>query len=263
MGSILLKIVRICHSQFKCNYLKNEKLFLNFLFHFWNLHQILNILTKEMIIIANVFAKLQAVKISVRRLFKRRHFRKRFDSQLRKESQILAKSLWEHFYHVFSSLAGSLICKMSPLVLGKTLRVFVNTLTAEVKYPIQDWENFLMPVKMQLSDNWKTFLYFLFIFWNLHNILNILKKKMVVIANVFPKLQTVKNFVRPLCKKQRFGTRFDSQHGKVTRILAESPWEHFHHVFSSFWETMIWKMSPLVLGEILGVFLNTFTADGK
>ena len=74
MGSILFKAVRICNSQFKCNYLKNEKRFLNFLFHFWNLHESLNILEKKnMIIIANVFPKLQTVKNFVRRLSTKRH----------------------------------------------------------------------------------------------------------------------------------------------------------------------------------------------
>ena len=34
------------HAQFKRNDLKDEKVFLNFFFHFWNLHQILNILKK-------------------------------------------------------------------------------------------------------------------------------------------------------------------------------------------------------------------------
>ena len=42
----------------------------------------------------------------------------------------------------------------------------------------------------------------------------------MLIANVFPKLNIVKNFVRPLCKKHRFGTRFDTQHDKVSQILA-------------------------------------------
>ena len=89
------------------------------------------------------------------------------------------------------------------------------------------------------------------------------KKKMMVIVNVFPKLQTVKNFIRPLCKNLRFGTRFDHPHVKVSRILAKSSWEHFYHVFSSFWGELISKMAPLVLGEILGVFINTLTAEGK
>ena len=67
------------------------------------------------------------------------------------------------------------------------------------------------------------FLHFLFHFWNLHQILNILKKGMIVIGNAFLKLQTVKILVRPLSKKRRFRTRFDSQHVKASQILAKSP----------------------------------------
>ena len=66
MARIMFKIVRICNSQFKSNYLKNEKAFLNFLLHFWNLHQYLNILNKRMIVIADVFPKLQTVEVLVR-----------------------------------------------------------------------------------------------------------------------------------------------------------------------------------------------------
>ena len=86
---------------------------------------------------------------------------------------------------------------------------------------------------------------------------------MMVTANEFPKLETVKNFDRPLCKKPRLRTRFDSQHVEVSQILAKSPWEHFSHMLSSFWKNFISKMAPLVLGKILGVFLNTLTPDGK
>ena len=35
-----------CHNQSKSNCLKNKNIFLNFLLHFWNLHQILNNLKK-------------------------------------------------------------------------------------------------------------------------------------------------------------------------------------------------------------------------
>ena len=61
MTKTLLKIARIWNSQFKYNYLKNEKSFVNFLLHFWNVHQILNILKEKMLVIANVFPKLQTV----------------------------------------------------------------------------------------------------------------------------------------------------------------------------------------------------------
>ena len=35
------------------------------------------------------------------------------------------------------------------------------------------------------------------------------------------------------------------------------------YVFLSFSVKLIWKMSPLVLGEILGAFINSLTAKGK
>ena len=153
MTNILFKIVRICHSQVKCNYVKNEKHFLNFLFHFCNLHQIRNILKEKMILVANVFSKLEIVKKLDRILSNKRRFKKRFDSQLFKVSQILSESAWDHFYHIFSSFWAKLIWKMSPLVIGEILVVFVDTLTAEGKYPVKDWENLPLPVQMQLSDN--------------------------------------------------------------------------------------------------------------
>ena len=46
---------------------------------------------------------------------------------------------------------------MSPLVLRETLRVFVNTLTADDKYPVQDCTNLQVPIQMQLSEKRKTF----------------------------------------------------------------------------------------------------------
>ena len=92
MASILFKVVGICNSQFKCNYLKNKKHFFKFLFHFWILHQILNILKEKMIVIANVFPKLLIVKIFVRKVYKEPRFRTDFLSQHVKASQILAKS---------------------------------------------------------------------------------------------------------------------------------------------------------------------------
>ena len=55
MRSILLNIARICNYQFKCKYLKKKNVFLNVLYHFWNLHQILHILKEKMMVIAKVF----------------------------------------------------------------------------------------------------------------------------------------------------------------------------------------------------------------
>ena len=62
MRSILLWNVRVCRPQFKGTYLKCGKHFGIFFFSFWNLHQILNILKKKMIVIATLFRKLQTVR---------------------------------------------------------------------------------------------------------------------------------------------------------------------------------------------------------
>ena len=42
----------ISDNKFKRHYLKNERLFLEFLLHFWNVHEIKNILKKKMSILA-------------------------------------------------------------------------------------------------------------------------------------------------------------------------------------------------------------------
>ena len=44
---------------------------------------------------------------------------------------------------------------------------------------------------------------------------------MIVIANVFQILETVKDLVRPLSKKRRFRTSFESQHVKVSETLGK------------------------------------------
>ena len=46
---------------------------------------------------------------------------------------------------------------MSPLVLREILGFFINTLTADGKYPVQDCENLQLPVQIQLSEKPKAF----------------------------------------------------------------------------------------------------------
>ena len=46
---------------------------------------------------------------------------------------------------------------MSPLEVGEIFRVFLNILTAEHKYPVQDCQNLQLPIQMQLSEKRKTF----------------------------------------------------------------------------------------------------------
>ena len=88
----------------------------------------------------------------LRPLSKKRPFRTHFDSQHVRESQALANSPSERFYHVVSSLSGKLMSEMSSLVLGEILGVFVTKLTADEKYFVQDCQNLQLPIQMQLSE---------------------------------------------------------------------------------------------------------------
>ena len=46
---------------------------------------------------------------------------------------------------------------MSPLVLRKILGVFANTLIADWKYNVQDYENLPLPIQIEPSEKGKTF----------------------------------------------------------------------------------------------------------
>ena len=92
MTSILFEIVRIWRSLFKRYYLKYKRRFFRFLFLFLNIHQILIVLKKKMIVIANVLVILQTVKDLVTPLSKKYRFKTPFDSENVKGSQTLVKS---------------------------------------------------------------------------------------------------------------------------------------------------------------------------
>ena len=66
------------------------------------------------------------------------------------------------------------------------------------------------------------FLYFLFNFGKIYQVLIILENKMVVVTNVFPKLGTAKYMVRQMFKEPRFRTPFDSEQVKGPQGLSKS-----------------------------------------
>ena len=84
---------------------------------------------------------------------------------------------------------------------------------------------------------------------------------MIFIATLYRKLQIVKSLVRPLSKKHRLRKPFVSQHFKGSQSLPKGALEHFHQVLLSLWENLIWKISPLVICEIVVVFCNNLTAN--
>ena len=99
--------------------------------------------------------------------------------------------------------------------------VFVNTLTTDGKYPVQYCDKLQLAIEIQLSEKRKTFSQFFVPFLESTQNFKHFGKKMMVIANMIPKLQTVKNFATPTCRKCYFGIRLESQHVKVSRILGK------------------------------------------
>ena len=84
----------------------------------------------------------------------------------------------------------------------------------------------------------------------MNHILNILKKKLIVLAHVFPKRRSVleQPFIVTMLKSDKYLWNLDES----TFIM-----------FSSLWGELITKISPLLICEILGKFVNTLTADDK
>ena len=254
--SILFRIVRIWCSLFKSSYLKNKKHFLVFLFHLWNLHQILNNFKKKNIVIANVFPKLATVQGLVTPLTIQRRLKTSFVSQHVKRHQTLVKSSWVHFYHTFSSLWGEIIWKISPWLKFEIIGFLLThglLITCILFRIVRIFRSLFNSSSLK---NKKHSPGFLFHSWNLHQISNILQKKKIVIANVFPKLATVEGLVTPLTIQRRLKTSFDSQHVEQYQTLVKSSWEHFYHIFSSLWGEIIWKISPWLKFEIIGFLLT-------
>ena len=75
---------------------------------------------------------------------------------------------------------------------------------------------------MQLSLKLKTFFDFLIPYLECISNFEHFEKKMIVIATLFRKLQTVKGLVTPLSKKHGFRKPFDSQHVKGSPTYSKS-----------------------------------------
>ena len=103
-------------------------------------------------------------------------------------------------------------------------------MTADDKYFLLNRHNLTQTIPTQLSQKQKAFSQFFLAFSKC--ILNFehFKKKMTLIAYLFPKLHTPKNVVRYMSKKSRFKGPFDRQHGKRVQTLLRSDPQHRYHI---------------------------------
>ena len=82
------------------------------------------------------------------------------------------------------------------LALCKILRLFVNTLTDDDKYSLLYRDNLMEPIQVLLSQKKKIFSQILSVFLNSALNFEHSRKKMILIADVFPKLPSPKKVIR-------------------------------------------------------------------
>ena len=186
-----------------------------------------------------------------------------FESQHPNGSKTLFKSERQYFYQIFSALWEKWSWKMSLSVIYELLGLFVNTFTVNDKNFLCNSENLRQRIQMQLSKNPRSFIKFLLHLWILQSEFKYFIKKVTLIAGVIPKSQTVEAVVTQMSKKSRFRAPCDSQHVNGSQTHVKSSWQHCYHNFSSVWAKVTWKMSLLVIFEILGLFVNTLTTNDK
>ena len=98
------------------------------------------------------------------------------------------------------------------------------------KYSLLNRDNSTQLIQMQLSQTQIFFQTFFLNIWNLVQISNIFKKKMTLIANAFPKLQTPKNEVRSMSIKSRLRGPFEKHDCKRAQILLKFERNRLHHI---------------------------------
>ena len=98
----------------------------------------------------NVYPKLAIVQGLVTPLNIQRRLKTSFDSQHVKRFQTLVKSSWEHLYHIFSSLWGEMIWKISSWLKFEIIVLFANRWTADYNYPFPENENLPFFIQIQI-----------------------------------------------------------------------------------------------------------------
>ena len=193
----------------------------------------MNIFKKKMTLIADVFPKLRSPKNKVRSMSIKSSCKGSFKKEHGKCAQTLFKFAWQKLYHIYWSLWRQLTFKKFLLVICKISRLFPNTLSADGKYSLLNRDNLTQPIQIQLCRKQKTFSDFFAAF--LKSSLNFQdfpkkKKKMTLIAEVFPNLQTPKNMVTSMCKKSRFKGSFGKQYSKRAQAFLKFACQYLYHI---------------------------------
>ena len=120
-----------------------------------------------MTLIANAVLRLGPAKNVVRYICKKSRFRLPFQKEYGKRVSTLFKFVRQHLHHIYWSTGRQFSCKKCVLVICKSLRLFVNTMTAVDKCSLPSRDNLMTPIHMQLSQKLKNICSFILHFRNL------------------------------------------------------------------------------------------------
>ena len=110
-----------------------------------------------MTVIAYLFLRLSPATNVVRYMSKKSRFRLPFQKEHGKRVSTLSKFERQNLYHIYWSTRRQFSCKKSLLVICKSLRLFVNTMSAVDKCSLRNTDNLMQPIHIQLSQKVKTF----------------------------------------------------------------------------------------------------------
>ena len=122
---------------------------------------------KRMTFIAYLFLRLRPAKNVVRYMSKKFRFRLPFQKEHGKLVSTLFKFERQHLDHIYWSTAREFSCKKALLVISKSLRLFVNTMSGVDKCSLPNRDNLKQPINTQLFQKLKNFGSVIFHFRNL------------------------------------------------------------------------------------------------
>ena len=194
---------------------------------------------------------------------KRSSFRQHVCSQRVNGSQTLLKIARHHFYTTVLLIWDKLSWKKLLLVTFQVLVLFVNTLTPDDMYSRKKRENFLHQYQMPSSLKPKTFSSFFVAFLNSTLNSEYFERKdkshsLSILESIGSKRDGYVNVQTFL-----FRQPFRSQCINGSQTLLKSGKHHFYTTIPLILDNLNWKKLLLVRIEILGLFVNTLTADEK
>ena len=129
--------------------------------------------------------------------------------------------------------------------------------------PIAIWTIFCNNFKRYYLKNGRVFPDILLDFCNVHEIYNIFKKTMSVLAWLFPKLLFPKEVATETSRMSFFRTPLGNQRVNMFQTTLKDARHHYYPFFPWIPGKLNWKKSDLFWSYILRLFANTLIADDK